>query len=103
MKITCLLIYIPLSLLFKKPSAKGAKAKPVEKISVELLLQELENTSFSISEQPYGSLFDLFNQEFLQQSVSRQLIHPVPVFIMDTIYICWLLPIQKATFLFSLC
>ena len=30
-------------------------------------------------------------------------IHPVPVFIMDTIYICWLLLIQKATFLFSLC
>ena len=30
-------------------------------------------------------------------------IHHVPVFIMDTIYICWLLLIQKATFLFSLC
>ena len=30
-------------------------------------------------------------------------IHPVPVFIMDTIYICWLLLIRKATFLFSLC
>ena len=30
-------------------------------------------------------------------------IHPVPVFIMGTIYICWLLLIQKATFLFSLC
>lgn len=25
---------------------------------------------------PYGSLFDLFNQEFLQQSVSKQLINP---------------------------
>ena len=30
-------------------------------------------------------------------------IHPGPVFIMDTIYICWLLLIRKATFLFSLC
>ena len=30
-------------------------------------------------------------------------IRHVPVFIMDTIYICWLLPIQKATFRFSLC
>ena len=30
-------------------------------------------------------------------------IHPVPVFIMDMIYICWLLLIRKATFLFSLC
>ena len=60
----------------KKPSAKGAKAEPVEKISVEQLLQELENTFFSISEQPYGSLFDLYNREFLQQSVSKQLINP---------------------------
>ena len=30
-------------------------------------------------------------------------IHPVPVFIMDTIYTCWLLLIQKAIFLFFLC
>mgnify|MGYP000227336071 CR=1 FL=1 len=30
-------------------------------------------------------------------------IHPVPVFIMDTIYICWLLLIQKAIFRFFLC
>ena len=66
----------PIKASVKKPSTKGAKAKPVEKISVEQLLQELENTSFSISEQPYGSLFDLFNQEFLQQSVSKQLINP---------------------------
>ena len=29
-------------------------------------------------------------------------IHHVPVFIMDTIYICWLLLIQRATFLLSL-
>ena len=41
----------PLKVSVKKPSAKGAKAKSVEKISVE---------------QPYGSLFDLYNQEFLQ-------------------------------------
>src|SRR5699024_2082033 len=66
----------PIKPSVKKPSAKGAKAKSVEKISVEQLLQELENTSFSISEQPYGSLFDLFHREFLQQSVSKQLIHP---------------------------
>ena len=66
----------PIKAAVKKPSAKGAKAKPVEKISVEQLLQELENTSFSISEQPYGSLFDLFNREFLQQSVYKQLINP---------------------------
>ena len=66
----------PIKATVKKPSTKGAKAKSVEKVSVEQLLQELEDTSFSISEQPYGSLFDLFNQEFLQQSVSKQLINP---------------------------
>ena len=66
----------PIKASVKKPSSKGAKAKSVEKISVEQLLQELENTSFSISEQPYGSLFDLYNQEFLQQSVSKELINP---------------------------
>ena len=30
-------------------------------------------------------------------------IHHVLAFIMDTIYICWLLQILKTTFLFSLC
>ena len=99
----------PIKVTVKKPSTKGAKAKSVEKVSVEQLLQELEDTSFSISEQPYGSLFDLtiptswsrvadsnpdydalyevrllsrgslfdlYNQEFLQQSVSKGLINP---------------------------
>ena len=66
----------PVKASVKKPSAKGAKAKSVEKISVGQLLQELENTSLPVSEQPYGSLFDLFNQEFLQQSVSKGLINP---------------------------
>ena len=66
----------PIKATVKKPSTKGAKAKSVEKVSVEQLLQELEDTSFSISEQPYGSLFDLYNQEFLQQSVSKGLINP---------------------------
>ena len=61
----------PIKATVKQPSTKGAKAK-----SVEQLLQELEDTSFSISEQPYGSLFDLYNQEFLQQSVSKGLINP---------------------------
>lgn len=66
----------PIKVTVKKPSTKGAKAKSVEKVSVEQLLQELEDTSFSIFEQPYGSLFDLYNQEFLQQSVSKGLINP---------------------------
>lgn len=66
----------PLKASVKKPSAKGAKAKSVEKVSVGQLLQELENTTFSIHEQPYGSLFDLYNREFLQKSVSQKLITP---------------------------
>ena len=66
----------PVKASVKKPSAKGAKAKSVEKVSVEQLLSELEYTSFSIPEQPYGSLFDLYNQEFLQKSVSQKLINP---------------------------
>lgn len=66
----------PPKISVKKPSQKGAKAKSVEKVSVEQLLNELENTVFSIEEQPYGSLFDLYNREFLQQSVSKQLINP---------------------------
>lgn len=88
----------PIKASVNKPSAKEAKAKPVEKISVEQLLQELENTSFSISEQPYGSLFDPFNREFPtfpSPIVTSDGIHPVPVFIMDTIYICWLLLIPS--------
>lgn len=66
----------PIKASVKKPSAKGAKAKLVEKISIEQLLQELENTSLSISEQPYSSLFDLYNREFLQHSVSKGFINP---------------------------
>ena len=66
----------PIKVTVKKPSTKGAKAKSVEKVSVEQLLQELEDTSSSISEQPYGPLFDIYNQEFLQQSVSKGLINP---------------------------
>lgn len=40
------------------------------------LLEELENTTFSIEEQPYGSLFQLFRDEFLIQSVSKGLMKP---------------------------
>lgn len=66
----------PLKASVKKPSVKGAKAKSVESISVEQLLQQLENTAFSISEQPYGSLFEIYNHEFLQKSVAKKLITP---------------------------
>ena len=47
-----------------KTKIKGSKAAPVEKVSVEQLLPELENTTFRIEEQPYGSLFQLYKNEF---------------------------------------
>ena len=58
----------------KKPKTKGAKADSVDKITVEQLLPELENTAFHIDEQPYGSLFKLYKTEFLDISVAKGLI-----------------------------
>ena len=66
----------PLKAKVKKPKTKGSKAAPVEKVSVEQLLPELENTVFCIEHQPYGSLFQLYKSEFLDQSVSKGLITP---------------------------
>nr|WP_270497044.1 hypothetical protein [Eisenbergiella porci] len=63
----------PLKAKVKKPKTKGSKAAPVEKVSVEQLLPELENTVFCIEHQPYGSLFQLYKSEFLDQSVSKGL------------------------------
>ncbi|MEG1947947.1 MAG: hypothetical protein RR139_12745, partial [Lachnospiraceae bacterium] len=59
-----------------KPKTKGAKADSIEKITVEQLLPELENTIFNINDQPYGSLFKLYKSEFLDLSVSKELIDP---------------------------
>lgn len=60
----------------KKPKQKGAKAESVEKNTVEQLFKTLERKSFSIDEHPYGSLFRLYQKEFLEQSVKRELITP---------------------------
>ena len=50
----------PLKVKVKKPKTKGTKADSVEKVTVEQLLPQLENTTFLIDEQPYGSLFKRF-------------------------------------------
>ena len=42
---------------------------------VDQLLKQLENESFSIEEQPYGSLFDLYSKEFLRKSLDKGLIN----------------------------
>ena len=58
----------------KKPKLKGTKAESIEKISVDQLLKQLESGSFSIDDQPYSSLFKIYNKEFLSQSVERGLL-----------------------------
>lgn len=55
---------------------KRGKADPIEKIKVGQLLPKLENTIFNIKDQPYGSLFTLYLNEFLYRSVSKGLINP---------------------------
>jgi hypothetical protein len=59
----------------KKPKKKGYKAEPVDKVTVDDLLKELESTSFSIAEQPYGSLFELYSREFLRKSLDKGFIN----------------------------
>lgn len=66
----------PLKASVKKPKKKGEKADPIEKTTVEQLLQELEKTTFFIDEQPYSSLFDIYKNEFLNVSVQKGLINP---------------------------
>lgn len=66
----------PLKEKVKKPKTKGTKADPVEKVTVDQLLKDLQATSFSLEEQPYGSLFQLYKSEFLDSSISRGLIDP---------------------------
>lgn len=60
----------------KKPAQKGAKAEPVEKFSVDQLLGQLEVASFVLDDQPYSSLFKIYHQEFLSQSIAKGLIDP---------------------------
>lgn len=66
----------PLKTKVKKPKSKGTKAHSVENVTVEQLLPKLENTTFNIDEQPYGSLFKLYKAEFLDTSVSKGIINP---------------------------
>lgn len=60
----------------KKSKTKSTKADSIEEVTVAQLLPELEHTWFHLNEQPYASLFQLYKNEFLEQSVSRGLITP---------------------------
>ncbi len=59
----------------KKPKQKGEKAESVEKVTVAELLPQLESTEFKLEKQPYASLFKIYEREFLNVSVSKNLIH----------------------------
>ena len=65
----------PLKIKVKKPKTKGTKVDSVEKVTVAELLPILENTGFKLDEQPYSSLFKIYQKEFLDVSVSTGLIH----------------------------
>lgn len=62
----------PLKTKVKKPKTK---ADSVEKVTVADLLPTLEKTDFKLDEQPYSSLFKIYQKEFLEISVSTGLIH----------------------------
>ena len=64
----------PLKSSVKKPKKKGQKAEPVETISVEELLLQMQSTTFETDKQPYSILFDLFRKQFLDTSVKKGLI-----------------------------
>ena len=155
MKITCLLIYIPLRQLLKSLLQKGLKRNRLKKsllsnsyrnwkillslflnslmvlcltflignsysilfpnslliqirwllpVTVLLLLPLPGNESIVFVIVPLKvSMTVPVTATFPSLIATSDGIHHVPVFIMDMIYICWLLLIQKATFLFSLC
>ena len=65
----------PLKIKVKKPKTKGTKTDSVEKVTIAELLPILENTGFKLDEQPYSSLFKIYQKEFLDVSVSTGLIH----------------------------
>lgn len=58
----------------KKSKAKVTKTDPVEKVTVEKLLSELEHASFDIKEQLYCSLSSIYKKKFVEQSIFRCLI-----------------------------
>lgn len=59
----------------KKPTQKGSKAESIESVTVEQLLDKLETSDFSIKNQPYASLFEIYHKQFLDKSVEKGLIN----------------------------
>ena len=65
----------PFKTKVKKPKTKGSKADSVEKVTAAELLPALEKSDFMLDEQPYSSLFRIYQKEFLDVSASKGLIH----------------------------
>ena len=66
----------PLPVKVSKPKGKGQKATSVEKESVKELIDRLSDITFSISSEAYGTLFSLFKELFIDNSVRLGIINP---------------------------
>ncbi|MDR2147859.1 MAG: hypothetical protein LBE91_15510 [Tannerella sp.] len=62
----------------KKPTKKGVKAEPPDKITVEKLIRELSENPVS-PDQPYSLLFSIFKEQFLDTSAHKGLISPLKI------------------------
>ena len=65
----------PIKAKVKKPKIKGAKAASVEKRTVDQLITQLDDTTFTLERQPYDSLLQIYKKQFLDVSVSKGLIN----------------------------
>ena len=54
---------------------KAKRLLLLKKVTVAELLPQLEKTAFPLNDQPYASLFKIYQKEFLDVSVEKGLIH----------------------------
>jgi len=66
----------PVPIKVKKPKGKGSKADSVEKESVADLINRLKNTDFQLKDEAYATLFTIFKECFVSESIKRGVIHP---------------------------
>ena len=66
----------PVPCKVKKPKGRGKKADPVEKETVADLITRLTNTHFELDDEAYKTLFRVFSECFLSQSILKGVIHP---------------------------
>ena len=66
----------PVPCKVRKPKGRGKKADPVEKETVADLITRLTNTHFELDDEAYKTLFRVFSECFLSQSILNGVIHP---------------------------